>query len=57
MCSMASIYIMKPRKKGSVTSLNTHSYVQPAEILELGVNSENRESFLVGIIKPGTIKI
>jgi cytochrome c-type biogenesis protein CcmE len=32
-------------------------YVQPAEVLELGVTLDMTRSFLIGVVKPGSIKI
>eukprot|EP00359_Climacostomum_virens_P008065 CAMPEP_0204917230 /NCGR_PEP_ID=MMETSP1397-20131031/14868_1 /ASSEMBLY_ACC=CAM_ASM_000891 /TAXON_ID=49980 /ORGANISM="Climacostomum Climacostomum virens, Strain Stock W-24" /LENGTH=130 /DNA_ID=CAMNT_0052090013 /DNA_START=466 /DNA_END=858 /DNA_ORIENTATION=- len=32
-------------------------YVQPAEVLELGVTMDMERTYLIGVVKPGSIKI
>lgn len=47
---------MTTNKKSS-QSASGGRYVQPAEVLELGVTMDMSTSYLVGIVKPGSIKI
>lgn len=32
-----------------------HSYIQPSEVLELGVNADFRSTYLIGVVKPGSL--
>ena len=55
-CTAGAVYMLQPKRKGKLSS-NTSKYVQPAEVLELGVALDYQECYLVGVVKPNTLRI
>lgn len=57
-CTSLTIYLINPKSfKSSMQGGSGIRYTQPAEILELGVQPNMQDCFIVGVIKPGTLQI
>lgn len=55
-CTSLAAYLLNPKSNTPLPGASGR-YTQPAEILELGVQPNMQNCYIVGVIKPGSLKI